>query len=67
MEFKDIPEPFKTRLEENMNEMGPEIHDSINTSVDSCPDWESAKDSIFNCLQFQIDEARKIQNFISKE
>ena len=67
MEFKDIPEPFKKRIEDNLSEMDPYIRDLVETSIETCPDWVSAQDCIWNSIQCLIDQAIKVQTFTHKE
>ena len=65
MQTKDIPEPFLTRLTEARERLGSEVNDILDTAIETCPDWESAADSIHQCMQLFIDEATKVQNLLS--
>ena len=65
MDRKDIPEKVKASLDKNWGSLGTEVRDIIEMSLDTCPDWETAQDSIYNCLQFLIDEAHNTQDIIN--
>ena len=70
MDITKIPEPFRSRLEENGRDSGTystEITDTVYFAVDEEPSWEEARDRIFNGLEALISEARKAQNFFCKE
>jgi hypothetical protein len=65
MDISNVPEPFKTRIEDL--HFGADVIGMINTYVADASNWDEAKDYIFNDFQNQIDEARKAQNFFCKE
>jgi hypothetical protein len=70
MDIANIPKPFRTRLEENGQDIGgfnDEIVNIIYNAVDEEETWGYAKDRIFNGLQYFIDEAKKAQNLFCKE
>jgi hypothetical protein len=64
MTFDDIPEPTKSRLKKIYPNLGAETIDIIENSLKACPDWESAQDSIYNCLELLINDANEIQKLI---
>jgi hypothetical protein len=67
MNSKDIPEPYKTKFEDCKQGLGKEVLDIIDVAVETCPDWESAKDCIQNCLELLIEDAKILQHIINKE
>jgi hypothetical protein len=67
MDVKDLPKDVKDKLDSLRPVTGPEVLGVVDSSIQCCPDWEYAKDSIYNCLQYLIDEARKVQITINEE
>jgi hypothetical protein len=65
MDINDVPEPFKTRVEDLY--FGADVTGMVNTYIADASDWDEARNNIFNDFQNQIDEARKAQNFFCKE
>jgi hypothetical protein len=69
MDINNVPEPFKSRIKDLFQNKP--YGEDVNSWVDSClsdaADWDEAKDMIFNDFQSRIDEARKIQDHLTKE
>lgn len=64
MDRNSIPEPIKSRLDKMWPDLSTEVKSIIETSIDICPDWKSAEDSIHNCLQLLMDDATQVQKLI---
>jgi hypothetical protein len=63
MDIKNIPEPFKTKIEQISSfDLSDEIKATVENAVSNNNTWEDARNEIFNGLQFIKDEANKAQS-----